>query len=159
MAWRIFHHDSIRVKSAHGGEGGSAWRLEKNGILYLFLLHDISPLLLSIARRNMSVWYSISAFCPFRIKFIFQQCTVHCLCIFNSHLNCNVSAFSGYKVLNSVGHPWHFGTDPDADAEFRILGSVPLTDRSGYGRPKNIWTRMRILNSGTFTSFFKDKKS
>jgi hypothetical protein len=41
----------------------------------------------------------------------------------------------------------------------RILGSVTLTDRSGYGRPKNIWIRMRILNSGTFTSIFKDKGS
>ncbi len=155
MTWRTFHHDSMRVKSAHAGVGGGAF-LEKHGILYLFLLHDISPLLLSIARRNMTVWYSISAFCPFRIKFIFHsaRCTV---CIFYSQKNSNVSAFSGYKVLNSVGHLWHFGTDPDA--EFRILGSVPLTDRSGYGRPKNIWIQMRILNSGTFTSFFKDKKS
>ncbi len=41
-------------------------------------------------------------------------------------------------------------------------GSVPLTNESGCGsgRPKNIWkvrNRMRIRNTGIFTSFFKDK--
>jgi hypothetical protein len=44
-----------------------------------------------------------------------------------------------------------------------ILGSVPLTNGSGCGsgRPKNIRIRMgiKIRNTGTFTSFFKDKKS
>jgi hypothetical protein len=48
----------------------------------------------------------------------------------------------------------------------RTLGSVPLTNESGIGsgRPKNIRIlrvriRMRIRNTGTFTSFFEDKKS
>jgi hypothetical protein len=39
----------------------------------------------------------------------------------------------------------------------RILGSVPLTNRSGCGsgRPRNI--RIRIRETCTFSSFFKDK--
>jgi hypothetical protein len=44
----------------------------------------------------------------------------------------------------------------------RILGSVPLTNGSGCGsgRPENIRIiRIRIQNTGAFTSFFKDKKS
>jgi hypothetical protein len=53
-------------------------------------------------------------------------------------------------------------TDPDADPELRIriLGSVPLTNGSGCGsvRAKNIRI-LRIRNIGTFTFFFKDKKS
>ncbi len=39
----------------------------------------------------------------------------------------------------SVGDPWNFGTDPYADP----------------GGPKHM--RMRIRNTGTFTSFFKEK--
>ncbi len=41
----------------------------------------------------------------------------------------------------------------------RIIGFLLLTKGSGcgYGRHKNI--RIRIRNTGTFTSFFKDKKS
>ncbi len=42
--------------------------------------------------------------------------------------------------------------DPYADPD---LGSVPLASVSG--KPKNI--RIRIRNTGTYTSFFKDKKS
>ncbi len=41
----------------------------------------------------------------------------------------------------------------------RILGSVLLTNGSGYGRPKNIRNlRFCIWNTGPFTSFFKDIK-
>ncbi len=44
----------------------------------------------------------------------------------------------------------------------RIIGSEHPSNGSGYGsgRPQNIriWIRTRIQNTGTFTSFFKDKK-
>jgi hypothetical protein len=46
-----------------------------------------------------------------------------------------------------------------------LLGSISLNNGSGcgFGRPKNIRygseCRIRILNAGIFTSFFKDKKS
>jgi hypothetical protein len=52
----------------------------------------------------------------------------------------------------------------DIFVRIRILGSVPLNNGYGCGsvRPKIIWIlriRMRIRNTGTFKSFFKDKKS
>ncbi len=57
--------------------------------------------------------------------------------------------------------------DRDILVRIRILGSLPLTNGSGCGsrRPKNIRIpRIRIqmlmiLNTCTFTSFLKDKKS
>ncbi len=53
----------------------------------------------------------------------------------------------------------------DILVRIRILRSVPLTNGSGResarpmrsGRPKNI--RIQIRNTGTFTSFVKDKKA
>ncbi len=49
----------------------------------------------------------------------------------------------------------------DILARIRILKTGPLTNGSGCGsgKPKNIriWIWMRIRNTGTFTSFFKEK--
>jgi hypothetical protein len=40
----------------------------------------------------------------------------------------------------------------------RILGSVAMTNGSGCGSGSHKNIRIRIRNTGTFTSFFKDKK-
>ncbi len=45
----------------------------------------------------------------------------------------------------------------DILVRIRILGSVPLTKGPGCGSGRTVW--MRIRNTGTFSSFFKDKKS
>jgi hypothetical protein len=70
------------------------------------------------------------------------------------------------KVLTAVADPRTFGTDPDG-----IRGSIPLTHRCGTGFCKfRQWpSRCQqkffskffclVLFEGTFTSFFKDKKS
>ncbi len=53
------------------------------------------------------------------------------------------------EVFCSVGDPWHFGTEPDADPDPREAKKHKI----------RIWIRMRIRNNDTFTSFFNDKKS
>ncbi len=73
-------------------------------------------------------------------------------------LNLCFSTYSTYlvKVLKEAVLRIH-----DILVRIWILGSAPLTDSngSGCGRPKNMRIRIRIRNSGTFTSFVKDKKS
>jgi hypothetical protein len=54
-----------------------------------------------------------------------------------------------FIMWTSVADPWHVGMDPDPVLFFMMIegsgaGSIPLTNGSGFGRPKNMWIRIRI---------------
>jgi hypothetical protein len=74
-------------------------------------------------------------------------------------------------VLTSVAYPCHFGVDPDSDLRIHVLADGSRS-RFGYGpaifiidlQDANKKLEKRkffciLLFEGTFTSFFKDKKS
>jgi hypothetical protein len=72
-------------------------------------------------------------------------------CIGRQHQKCHYLSIRTKKLGPSVADPSNFSTDPGASPRLRTSGQSGC----GYGRTKNI----RIRNTGTFTSFFKDSKS
>ncbi len=69
-------------------------------------------------------------------------------------------------IFTSVPDPWHIGTDPDSQIRTYLWPKDPDTDPALFVSDLKMPTKINLflflclfLFEGTFTSFFKDKKS